>query len=219
MSTRNQYARQAEGWSEGAYADARSYLAHRADLVVSLGEALAPGETVLDLACGDGGLGVHLLERGLLYRGVDAESAMVAAAARRLGPTATVSVGDLDTYTPPEPVACTTVFRAIYYTRDRSAFFRRVREFTTGKLVFDLNPRRFDVDAVRVELLAAGFAAAFIHPFLLPQTRRLPRSGVAALLAAERSAVLSRALLRARFTYLVAAVVGASALRPVTRSE
>jgi hypothetical protein len=132
---------------------------------------------------------------------------------------AAVSIGGIDTYTPPEAVACTTVFRAIYYARDRAAFFRRVREFTTRKLVFDLNPRQFDVDAVLGELRAAGFVATFTHPFLLPQTRRLPRPAVAALLAAERSAVLSRALLKARFTYLVAAVVDASAAREVIRSE
>ena len=64
---------------------AAAYLAHRAELVATLGVALAPGDEVLDLACGDGGLGEHLLARGLRYRGVDAEPAMVEAARRRLG--------------------------------------------------------------------------------------------------------------------------------------
>jgi SAM-dependent methyltransferase len=207
VSKADQYARQAHGWSEASYADPRSYLDHRAELVVELGASLAPGDTVLDLACGDGGLGLHLRARGLVYRGVDAEPAMVAAARGLLGDAASVDEGDLDTYTPVEHVACTTVFRAIYYARDREAFFRRVRGFTTRKLVFDLDPRRFDVDDVRAELVRAGFARTALRPFLLPQTRSLPGPVTAALRSAERSGPLARALLRVRFTYIVAAVV------------
>ena len=132
MSKADQYARQAQGWSEASYADPRSYLDHRAELVVQLGAALAPGDTVLDLACGDGRLGLHLRARGLAYRGVDAEPAMVDAAVRQLG-SGIVELGDLETYLPSEPVACTTVFRAIYYARDRDAFFRQVRGLQTAE--------------------------------------------------------------------------------------
>jgi hypothetical protein len=206
VSKADQYARQAAGWSEASYADPRSYLDHRAELVVGLGAPLAPGDTVLDLACGDGGLGPHLRSRGLVYRGVDAEPAMVAAARGLLGEAGSVEEGDVDTFTPAEPVACTTVFRAIYYARDREALFRRLRGFTTRKLVFDLDPRRFDVDDVRAELLRAGFARTALRPFLLPQTRSLPRPVTAALTSLERSGPLARALLRVRFTYLVAGV-------------
>ena len=55
-----QYARKAAGWSDAEYADGAAYLAHRAELVATLGVALAHGDEVLDLACGDGGLGAHL---------------------------------------------------------------------------------------------------------------------------------------------------------------
>ncbi len=54
-------------------------------LIVSLGPALEPGDEVLDLACGDGGLGEALLARGLRYRGVDSTPEMVGAARARLG--------------------------------------------------------------------------------------------------------------------------------------
>ena len=103
MSEREQYARQAEEWTERAYADARAYLAHRADLVVALGPLLEPGDEVLDLACGDCGLGDVLLERGLRYRGVDSTPEMAAEARRRLGDRAPVDVGDLNDYVPPAP--------------------------------------------------------------------------------------------------------------------
>ena len=125
MSEREQYAREADDWTSRAYADAEAYLAHRADLVVALGPRLAPGDEVLDLACGDAGLGELLLERGLRYRGVDSTPEMVAAARARLRERAPVELGDLNDYEPPEPVAAITVFRAIYYAHDRSAFFRR----------------------------------------------------------------------------------------------
>jgi SAM-dependent methyltransferase len=208
MSEREQYARQAEDWTERAYADARAYLAHRADLVVSLGPRLEPGDEVLDLACGDGGLGAALMERGLGYRGVDSTPEMAAEARRRLGDRAPVDVGDLNDYAPSAPVAATTVFRAIYYARDRRAFFRHVAGYTEKKLVFDLNPRQYRVDDVLADLRAAGLALAELHPFFVPQTVALPRPLVGIATALERTGPLARLALRARFTYLVAASPG-----------
>jgi SAM-dependent methyltransferase len=202
----DQYARKAAGWSDAEYADGAAYLAHRAELVVALGLPLAPGDEVLDLACGDGGLGEHLVGRGLRYLGVDSEPAMVDAARERLGPSAAVVQGDLNTYAPDRRVAATTVFRAIYYARDRRAFFRRVAGFTERKLVFDLNPRQYPVEQIVAELREAGFARVALRPFFVPQTQRLPRPAVAALRALERSGPLARLALRVRFTYLVAAV-------------
>ena len=105
----DQYARKASGWSDAEYADGEAYLEHRAALVATLGARLSPGDEVLDLASGDGGLGEHLLRLGLRYRGVDAEPAMVDAARARLGERAPVELGDLNVYTPPAPVAATTV--------------------------------------------------------------------------------------------------------------
>jgi SAM-dependent methyltransferase len=200
-----QYARRAADWSESAYADVTGYLAHRAELIVSLGPQLRPGDQVLDLACGDGGLGEALLARGLRYRGVDSTPEMVDAARARLGGRATVDQGDLNDYLPTSTVAATTVFRAIYYARDRRAFFGRVREYTTTKLVFDLNPRQYHLDDVLADLRSAGFASIELRPFFVPQTVSLPGPVVAFAKALERSGPLARLALRVRFTYLVAA--------------
>lgn len=206
--TTEKYDPQAERWTETAYADADAYLAHRAELVVSLGPRLLPGEVVLDLACGDGGLGEHLLARGLRYRGADASAAMVEAARQRLGARAPVDVGDLNAYAPPEPAAATTVFRAIYYADDREAFFRRAAAFTERKLVFDLNPRQFPLETVLAELRRAGWEHVALRPFLFPQRHSPPRPLRPLLAAAERSGPLARLALRRRFTYLVAASSG-----------
>jgi hypothetical protein len=200
-----QYARQAHEWTERAYADVTSYLRHRAKLIVSLGPHLDAGDAVLDLACGDGGLGEALLGLGLRYRGVDSTPAMVDAARMRLGARATVERGDLNEYVPASPVAATTVFRAIYYARDRREFFRHVLGYTDTKLMFDLNPRQYRVDDVLGELHAVGFRSVVLRPFFVPQTVTLPGPLLAAAKALERSGPLARLALRARFTYLVAA--------------
>ena len=202
MSKQAQYDRAAARWTDEAYADPAHYLARRAELVVAVGPRLEPGDRVLDLACGDGGLGAHLLRRGLDYRGVDLSGPMVEAARERLGDR--VEQGDLNDYEPPGPVAATTVFRAIYYAHDRLAFFRRAAGYTERKLVFDLNPRQYRVADVTRDLRAAGFERVELRPFFTPQTRALPRPVAAVLEAAERSAPLARAALRFRFTYVVA---------------
>ena len=204
-SKSDQYARQAGDWTENAYVDAVAYLAHRADLIATLGPRLEPGEEVLDLACGDAGLGELLVARGFRYRGVDATPEMAAEAQRRLGDRASVEIGDLNEYTPPERVAATTVFRAIYYARDRRAFFAHVATFTEKKLVFDLNPRQYRLDDVSADLRAAGFDRVQLRPFFVPQTVALPRVVATGAKALERSGPLARLALRFRFTYLVAA--------------
>ena len=203
-SKTDQYRRAAAGWSRKQYADARTYLERRAELVISLGPRLVDGDTVLDLACGDGGLGVFLRARGVGYHGVDVTPEMVAEAARVLGADA-VELGDLNDYEPPQPVAATTVFRAVYYARDRRAFFAHVAAYTRRKLVFDLNPRQYAVADVADDLRAAGFERMELRPFFVPQRVALPRPVAALARGAERSGPLARLALRVRFTYLVAA--------------
>jgi SAM-dependent methyltransferase len=203
--TTAKYGPQAESWTEDAYADATTYLSRRARLIAQLGPALEPGDRVLDLACGDGGLGEHLLELGYRYVGVDANEAMVAAARRRLGERAEIVPGDLNDFVPNEPVQATTVFRAIYYARDRLDFFRQAARYTERKLVFDLNPRQYRLETVVADLRAAGFDRVALRPFFSPQTVSLPGPVARALAAVERVGPLARLALRFRFTYVCAA--------------
>jgi hypothetical protein len=133
---------------------------------------------------------------------------MVDAARRRLGDRARIELADLNDYVPPEPVAAATCFRAIYYTRDRAAFFRHAAEYVERKLVFDLNPRQYELDTIRAELRDAGFSRVDLHPFFAPQRFDLPGAAFAALKALERSGPLARLALRVRFSYLLAASRG-----------
>jgi hypothetical protein len=191
---------EARTWTDREYADPVPYLRHRGELVVSLGPPLVPGDRLVDLACGDGGLADFL--PGIDYLGVDADPKMVdEAASKGRG----IVHADLNEFTPDRPVAATTLFRALYYTRDRLAFFRHVAGYTTKKLVFDLNPRQYALGDVLADLGAAGLTAVELRPFFVPQTRALPGPVGAALVAGERSGPLARLALRRRFTYLVAA--------------
>jgi SAM-dependent methyltransferase len=194
-------AGKARGWSDAAYADARTYLAHRAELVRTLGPELRPGDTVLDLACGDGGLGDFLPEQR--YVGVDASPEMIAAGRAR---GREIVEADLNEYEPPSPVEATTIFRAIYYAADRRALLARIAGYTTRKLVFDLNPRQYRLADVEADLRAAGLDRLDTRPFFVPQTRA-PFPGLQLL---ERSGPIARAILRFRFTLICSAWSGRS---------
>ena len=139
------------------------------------------------------------------YLGVDASPEMVEAG-RRNGRD--LALGDLNDYVPTEPVAATTIFRAIYYARDRAAFFRHVAGYTQRKLVFDLNPRQYRLVEVRRDLTEAGFSGLELRPFFAPQRVALPAPASASLYALERSGPLARLLLRFRFSYVCAAFRG-----------
>ena len=187
-------------WTDRAYADPIPYLRHRAELILALGPPLRPGDRLLDLACGDGGLADFL--PAIDYLGVDADPAMVEEAASK---GRLVDHADLNDFEPDRPVDATTLFRALYYARDRQAFFRHVAGYTHGKVVFDVNPRQYAVADVVADLRAAGLPNVAMRPFFVPQTRALPRPLGGALVAAERSGPLARLVLRSRFTYVVAA--------------
>ena len=169
----------AERYSAHDYANAERYYARRAQLVA---RGLEPGAAVLDVACGDGGLGRTLLELGFDYHGVDASTRMVEVARRVLGER--VVHGTFD-YEPPGPVDATTIFRSLYLVPDRRAFLERARGYTTRKLMFDFDPRAYSTTDVLSDLRAAGWQRVELRPFLLPQRASLPRPLQAALYALE----------------------------------
>ena len=195
MTSWEKYSGAAERWSDEQYADARAYLSHRAELVRTLGPRLEPGATVLDLACGDGALADFLPQQR--YIGVDASLEMVEAG-RRAGRE--LVEADLNEYTPSDAVQATTIFRAIYYARDRRALLVRIAGYTEQKFVFDLNPREYRLEEVRADLLAAGFDRLDVRPFFVPQTR-----AISFLTWLERSGPVARLLLRYRFTLICSA--------------
>jgi SAM-dependent methyltransferase len=190
----------AEEYSAHDYADAERYYARRAKVVAA---QLAPGASLLDFACGDGGFGRHILELGIDYRGVDASEPMVEVARRALGDR--IALGTLD-YTPPEPVDATTIFRSLYLAPDRRAFLEHLRGFTRQKLIFDFDPRAHEPEAVVADVRAAGWSRVEIRPFLTPQRGTLP-GPVQALLHAIEPVPGARLVTKIRFPLLVSASV------------
>jgi SAM-dependent methyltransferase len=191
----------AERYSAHDYADAERYYARRARLVVEHGPLLPPGSTVLDIACGDGGLGPHLLALGIDYRGVDASERMVEVARRALGDRVTRGTFD---YEPPGHVDATTIFRSLYLVPDRRTFLARVRGYTRSKLVFDFDPRAVEAAALVEDVLAAGWTHIELRPFLTPQRARLPRP-VQSVLHALEPVPGARLVTRVRFPLYVSA--------------
>jgi SAM-dependent methyltransferase len=188
----------AEEYSARDYANAERYYARRATLIA---RGLQPGANVLDIACGDGGLGRVLVELGFDYHGIDASTRMVDVARRTLGDR--VGQGTFD-YEPPAPVDATTIFRSLYLVPDRRAFLERVRGYTTRKLVFDFDPRAYSTRDVRADLRAAGWERVELRPFLLPQRASLPKPLQATLYALEPLPG-AQLLTRIRFPLLVTA--------------
>jgi SAM-dependent methyltransferase len=200
----DQFAGAADDWIDREYANPATYLEHRVELLLAIGPPLAPGDEVLELCPADGALGELLLHRGFRYRAVDITPEMVEAARRRLGDRASIELGDMNTYVPPDPVAATVVFRSMMYVDDHAAFFRHVAGYTP-KFAFDFSPRRYPVDDMTNGLRAAGFRNVVLRPFFIPKTKALPRPALAFNRALERSGPLARLALRFRFTYFAVA--------------
>jgi SAM-dependent methyltransferase len=188
----------AEDYSAHDYADAARYYARRAQLVA---RGLDQGASVLDIACGDGGLGRALLALGFDYRGVDASPRMVEVARRTLGER--IAQGTFE-YEPPGPVDATTIFRSLYLVPDRRAFLEGVRGYTERKLAFDFDPRAYPKRDVIADLRAAGWDRIELRPFLLPQRASLPGPVQAALYALE-PVPGAQLITRVRFPLLVSA--------------
>ncbi len=201
----DKYDRLSKGFSEREYKDPDAYYRRRARAVIESGPALRPGQTLLDLGCGDGLAAVPLIDFGADYLGVDASPQMIEVAREHLGDRARFEVGEIEGFSPPEPVAVTTCFRAVYYAGDLRTFFAHVRSYTEQKFLFDFALRDFPRGRVVGDLYSAGFSKVELRPFLYPQ-HYAPSPRVDALLrGAERTGPLVWPLLKLRFTYIVTA--------------
>jgi SAM-dependent methyltransferase len=209
----DKFERLARGYSQHDYADPERYGRRRAEVAIAAGPPLAPGATVLDLACGDANLAEPLLALGYRYRGVDGSPAMIAEARARLGDAAMLEVGAMDAYEPPEPVDMTLCLRAFYYPSDRPAFFRHIAGYTRVKLVFDFDPRVYDRRELEADLRASGFDEIVLRPFFLPQRVRVPTPARRLLAALEHAGPLARAALHVRGIWFCAASASRSRAR------
>jgi SAM-dependent methyltransferase len=200
MSSDDKYDALAEGFSEREYADPQGYAVARARVIVELGPRLEPGDTVIDLGCADAIMAEPLVDRGLVYTGLDASERMIEAARAR-HPGSSYVVARMEEYRPHEPFDAVICLRSFYQPADRTAFFEGVAGYARKKFVFDFRPRVYSPVALESDLRAAGFSRIEMHPFFVPQRHRLPGVAVDLLVSAERAGRIAAAM--SRFTGIV----------------
>ena len=208
MSIERKYDEIAETFTEREYADPARYFGRRARIVAGLGPPLEPGDRVLDLACADGSVAPPLLDLGLAYTGVDLSEGMIEVARRRHGDRARFELADMFSYRPLERVAASVCFRSLYFADDRVGFLRHVGGFTEKKVLFDFDPRKEPLDALRADLRSAGFDRLATAPFFVPQHAAPPAPAAALLALAERVRPLATLVIRLRFSLVVAGYRG-----------
>lgn len=213
MSLVDKYNRAANGFAEREYADPEGYNLRKAFRAVKCGRRrLEPGDTVLELGCGDGIISYYFAQvYEMQVIGVDMAGEMVRAAQKRCErcvPQPIFLVGDLNNLTdlrlPSNSIACTTLFRSSYYVRDWLAFAPKMCSIAP-KLVMDVNPRTQDVKAIRHALREAGFRWCWSRPFFTPMSRTLPRIGHWTLQRMERIPLLRDWILGYKFFITIVA--------------
>ena len=165
-----QYARKAEGWSDREYADPGAYLEHRAELVVSLGPRARGGRR---------GARPRLRRRGAWRAAARARASLPGCRCRagdgRGRRAAALGERAAGRGRRPQHVRArrgrsrrSRCFAPSTTRPTGRAFFARARGFTSGKLVFDLNPRQFRARGRRRRpargRVRAGRGAAVLHP-------------------------------------------------------
>lgn len=181
-------------WDPQAYARDGAFVHQLAGGVLEW-LAAQPGERVLDLGCGDGQLTRRMLENGLEVRGVDASSAMVAAA-RAQGVCADEAAAEKLPYS---DASFDAVFSnaALHWVRGQDEMMAEVHRVLKpgGRFVAEMGGHG-NVAAIRVALIAVlekhgyGGAEDGVNYYPTPEayTRRLERHGF----TVERIALIPR---------------------------
>lgn len=204
----NKYDRIAAGFAERSYANLHFYMQRRFDVATSWGKTLSPGDSVLELGCGDGYLARLFAGHGLRYCGVDMSPKMIAMAEQRLleaGLKGEFQVSDacqLGLSKPFDAVVC--YMRTFFsYIDNPLAVLKRLRPSIRKKMILDLDARHTPVP-VAVEILReAGFVNVAWRPFFVPEEKKLPAAILRTLVACENVPLFRSLPLHWKFLVLV----------------
>jgi ubiquinone/menaquinone biosynthesis C-methylase UbiE len=203
------YDRIAERFAERSWANLEFDMDRRFVISTTWGKALYPGDSVLELGCGDGYLARLLVEHGLRYRGVDISPKMVVTAQAKLlaaGFKAQFEVSDVSQMFLSEPVDAVVSYMGSFFTyiSDPLVVLERFRPYIRKKVILDLNPRQNVTVQAAVEVLRqAGFTNVVWRPFFVPKTKKLPAGVLKTLVACENIPFVRSVPLQWKFHALV----------------
>ena len=204
----SKYDRIAERFSEASYANLAFDMERRLFLATTWGKPLGPGDSVLELGCGDGYLAQLFVQGGLWYSGVDMSAGMVATAERRLseaGLKANFTVTDVSQLALSEPVDAVVSFMGtfFFFIKDPLAVLKTLRPYIRKKVILDLNPRQNDPRAAVEILKQAGFTNVAWRPFFVSKDKKLPVGVLKTLVACEDIPILRSIPLHWKFFVLL----------------
>jgi SAM-dependent methyltransferase len=190
------YDQIAEGFAEHSYANLPFDMHRRFTIATTWGGPLPPGDSVLELGCGDGYLAQFFVQQGLCYRGVDISPRMVTMAEQRLreaGSKAEFVVTDVSQMPLSEPFDVVVSFMGAFFTyvSNPLSVLTQFRPYIRKKIILDLNPRgNIPVRAAIEMLRKAGFRNIAWRPFFVPSAKKLPTSMLKMLVVCESIPVL-----------------------------
>jgi len=192
------YDQIAEGFAEHSYANLHFDMHRRFFIATTWGGSLQPGDSILELGCGDGYLAQLFVQNDLRYRGVDISPQMVAMAARRLREAklkaefAVTNVSQMPLSEPLDAVVSHMgTFFSYSYVSDPLAVLKRFRPYVRKKIILDLNPRGNIPLRAAIEVLRkAGFRNIAWRPYFVPSEKKLPTSMLKMLVVCESIPVL-----------------------------
>lgn len=203
------YDRLAEGFSENEYANLDYYMQRRFEIIRSWGESMKPGDSVLELGCGDGYLARILAGYGLEYSGVDLSPEMIRIAMReskKAGLSARFKVADIGKLEITESYDVIVGFMRTFYSyiQQPNAFLQRSRPYVRKKLLIDLDPR---IDLPLPQAISAikkaGYQNVEWRPFFVPKERQLPLSTLKLMSHCENIPLIRTFPLRWKFHCLL----------------
>ncbi len=205
---RERYDSVSKGFAENQYANVEYFMQHRFKLTTSWGSRLEPGDSILELGCGDGYLASLFVRAGFRYTGVDLSPGMINEAKLKVaqqGLPASFQVKDVNELVLEDNYDVIVSFMGSFfrYVKDPQQLLKQLAAHARKKVIVDLNPRTQDAKTARRAMGEAGFRTVDSRPFMVPHTRKVPRVCLKMLTALEAMPTVNALPLRRKFILLL----------------